>query len=68
VETSLAACLLPLWEDSQPLEKIVAQWLRIQPLQLDTLEAKDEEIAFKEVTELLTKLELFLYILIEQKS
>lgn len=68
VETSLAACLLPLWEDSQPLAKIVAQWLKIQPLQLDTLEPKDEKIAFKEVIELLTKLELFLYVLVEQIS
>lgn len=67
IEISLAACLLPLWENSQPLDTLIRQWLKIQPLQLDSLEPKNPALAFTEVTELLTKLELFLYILIEKK-
>jgi 2-polyprenyl-3-methyl-5-hydroxy-6-metoxy-1,4-benzoquinol methylase len=66
VNTTLIACLLPLWDSPQPFMQLVDRWLTIQPLSLDTLEPKTEEQGFLEVSKLLTKLETFTYILLEQ--
>lgn len=66
VDSTLAACLLPLWDSPQPFIKLVNRWLTIQPLSPDTLEPKTEEQGILEVSELLTKLETFSYILLEK--
>ncbi len=68
VDSTLVACLLPLWDSPQPFVQLVTRWLTIQSLSPDTLELKTEEQAFLEVSELLTKLETFTYILLEQIS
>jgi 2-polyprenyl-3-methyl-5-hydroxy-6-metoxy-1,4-benzoquinol methylase len=66
VDSTLVACLLPLWDSPQVFMQLVTRWLTIQPLSPDTLEPKTEEQAFSEVSELLTKLEIFTYILLEK--
>lgn len=66
VESDIAACcLLPLWDNSQPLVNMVARWLKVQPYDPVTMEAKSEADAFNQVQKLLSKLEVFLYVLIE---
>ncbi|MBD2460832.1 class I SAM-dependent methyltransferase [Oscillatoria sp. FACHB-1407] len=65
VNDSLAACLLPLWEGTQSVNALVERWLKIRPVHPITLEPTSWEIAFQDVTRLLTQLEVFLYVLIE---
>ena len=65
VDYTLISCLLPLWDAPQPFTQLVARWLAIQPLCLDTLEPKTEEQSFGEISQLLIKLETFTYILLE---
>lgn len=65
IESSMAACLLPLWEKAQPVTSLVERWLKIRPLHPITLEPVSEKIAFDEIKELLNTLEAFLYVLLE---
>ncbi|PZV24441.1 MAG: SAM-dependent methyltransferase [Snowella sp.] len=65
IDSTLISCLLPLWEAPQSFTQLVAHWLAIQPLCLDTLEPKTEEQSFWEISQLLIKLETFTYILLE---
>ena len=67
VDSALMSCLLPLWDSPRPFMELVQRWLIIQPLCLDTLEPKTEEQGFLEISELLTKLETFVYVLLEQR-
>lgn len=66
IESSMAACLLPLYEESQSFISLVERWLNIKPLHPVTLEPASEHTAFNEVKELLTRLEAFLYLLLER--
>jgi ubiquinone/menaquinone biosynthesis C-methylase UbiE len=66
VDINVAACLLPLWEAPQPFTVLVERWLKIRPLDMVTLKVVSYEKAFAEVRELLCKLELFLYVLLER--
>ncbi|WP_373537204.1 class I SAM-dependent methyltransferase [Microcoleus sp.] len=68
VESMLAACLLPLWESSQPMISLVELWLQLRPLHPATLESVNPETAFEEVKELLSMLEAFLYVLLERSA
>ncbi|MEG4226655.1 class I SAM-dependent methyltransferase [Microcoleus sp. N9_B2] len=68
VESMLAACLLPLWEGSQPIMSLVELWLKLRPLHPATLEQVNPETAFEEVKELLSMLEAFLYVLLERSA
>ncbi len=65
IESSMAACLLPLWEGAQPVISLAERWLNLRPLDLVTLESVSQERAFSEVKELLISLEVFLYVLLE---
>jgi SAM-dependent methyltransferase len=65
IESSVAACLLPLWEGAQPVRWLAERWLNLRPLDLVTLEPVDPERAFNEIKELLISLEVFLYVLLE---
>ena len=67
VDSMMAACLLPLWEKDQPQSVmcLVERWLKLRPLDPITLEQAKPEKAFEEVKELLSSLEVFLYILFE---
>ncbi|MBD1996780.1 class I SAM-dependent methyltransferase [Leptolyngbya sp. FACHB-541] len=69
LESNIAACcLLPLWDNPQPATAMVDRWLKVQPYDPVTMEAKSESDAFSQVQKLLSKLEVFLYVLIEQIS
>ncbi|MEG5032593.1 class I SAM-dependent methyltransferase [Microcoleus sp. AT3-D2] len=68
VDSMMAACLLPLWEKDRPQSVmcLVERWLKLRPLDPITLEQAKPEKAFEEVKELLSSLEVFLYILFER--
>ena len=68
IESNMAACLLPLWEGAQPMRSLVARWLKVTPLHPVTLESVSEATAFEQVKELLTRLESFLYVLLERSA
>ncbi len=68
IDSSIAACLLPLWEGAQPFSALVERWLAVRPLDLATLEPASEQRAFDEVKELLSRLETFLYVLLERSQ
>lgn len=61
-----ASCLLPLWDESQSMQALVERYLKIQPINPITLEATSETVAFEKVKALLSKLECFLYVLLER--
>lgn len=65
LESHFLACLLPLWEQSQTFTELWQRWLKIEPLSLETLEPKTMEKSMTEMKELLAKLEVFNYILLE---
>ncbi len=65
IDSNLLACLLPLWDNCQFFTELWQRWLSIEPLALDTLEVKTANQGYRELRELLTKLEVFNYILIE---
>ncbi len=65
LESSLAAILLPLWEGAQPIAALVDRWQRIKPADPITLAPIRYDQAFAEVTQFLTQLENYLYVLIE---
>jgi 2-polyprenyl-3-methyl-5-hydroxy-6-metoxy-1,4-benzoquinol methylase len=68
VESSKAASLLPLWEGKQSVMSLVQRWLSIRPLDPITLQPVSENTAFAEITELLSDLEAFMYILLEPRD
>ncbi|MEG3838986.1 methyltransferase domain-containing protein [Microcoleus sp. herbarium14] len=65
IEHTMAACLLPLWEGPQSMVSLVEQWLQIRSQMAVNLEPVNEQTAFEEVKELLLRLEVFLYVLLE---
>lgn len=65
IDCTIAACLLPLWEGPQSVVSIVEQWRSIRSQIGVNLESVSDETAFEEVKELLTRLEVFLYVLLE---
>lgn len=68
VDSNLAACLLPLWEAEQSFTCLVERWLVIRPLDIVTLESANYEKAYYQVQNLLSKLEVFLYVFLERNA
>jgi 2-polyprenyl-3-methyl-5-hydroxy-6-metoxy-1,4-benzoquinol methylase len=66
IDSTVAACLLPLWEEPQRFKSIVERWLKIRPLHPVRLEPVSQETAFEEVKKFLSRLEVFLYVLLER--
>jgi 2-polyprenyl-3-methyl-5-hydroxy-6-metoxy-1,4-benzoquinol methylase len=66
LDNTLVGCLLPLWEGGQPFNALVQRWLLIKPIDIVTLEPISYEQACCEVQNLLSKLEVFLYVLLER--
>ena len=65
IESTMAACLLPLWDGPQSVVSLVERWLQIRsPISVKP-EPVTEQTAFWEVKELLIRLEVFLYVLLE---
>ncbi|MFM9265844.1 class I SAM-dependent methyltransferase [Tychonema sp. BBK16] len=65
IDSTMAACLLPLWEGPQSVVSLVQKWLQIRAQMAVNLEPVSEQTAFEEVKELLIRLEVFLYVLLE---
>ncbi|HAX74261.1 MAG TPA: SAM-dependent methyltransferase [Cyanobacteria bacterium UBA11372] len=68
LDSSRVACLLPLWQGSQPFQTLVERLLKVRPLNPVTLEPISQQAAFEEVKQLLTSLEVFLYVLLERSA
>jgi SAM-dependent methyltransferase len=66
IESNICALLLNFWDKSQTIEELVETWLKIQPIDLTTLEAKTTERAYQNVIDIIIKLETFLYVLVEK--
>ncbi|NJK67815.1 MAG: methyltransferase domain-containing protein [Microcoleus sp. SU_5_3] len=66
IDSAIAACLLPLWEGAQSVRSLAEKWLQSRDEPPVNLELVAQETAFDEVKELLTKLEVFLYVLLER--
>ncbi|MCC3534168.1 MAG: methyltransferase domain-containing protein [Microcoleus sp. PH2017_25_DOB_D_A] len=65
IESTMAACLLPLWERASSVADLAERWLKLKPLHPVTLEAASRETASEEVKKLLITLEAFMYVLLE---
>ncbi|KOR36866.1 SAM-dependent methyltransferase [Planktothricoides sp. SR001] len=66
IGSHLAACLLPLWDEPQSVTALEERWLQIRPVDPITLTPISPQKAFEEIKELLTHLEVFLYVLLER--
>ncbi len=67
LESNLATILLPLWESDQAIEALVHRWQRLKPVDPITLEPVSQQQAFEQVTQMLIRLENYLYVLIERQ-
>jgi 2-polyprenyl-3-methyl-5-hydroxy-6-metoxy-1,4-benzoquinol methylase len=67
-ESYIVACLLPLWDGSQPFMALVERSHQIRPIDPVTLEPISKQTIFEQVKELLSDLEPFLYVLLEQSA
>jgi 2-polyprenyl-3-methyl-5-hydroxy-6-metoxy-1,4-benzoquinol methylase len=65
IESAIAACLLPLWDGPRSVVSLVEQWRSIRSEIGVNLEPVSEQTAFEEVKEMLSRLEVFLYVLLE---
>jgi 2-polyprenyl-3-methyl-5-hydroxy-6-metoxy-1,4-benzoquinol methylase len=66
LEASTAACLLPLWDNSQPIQILVERYHQIHPIHPATLQPIPQIMAFEQVKTLLNRLDAFLYVLLER--
>jgi 2-polyprenyl-3-methyl-5-hydroxy-6-metoxy-1,4-benzoquinol methylase len=66
VDNSLAACLLPLWEEAQSMPSLVKRWQKLRPVHPVTLEPMAESEAFEIVRYILMGLESSGYVLLER--
>lgn len=68
VDSRVIAALLPLWDKPQPFTMLVDHWLKLYPLDPVTLESASEEMASRHLIDWISKLEVFLYLLVEQPN
>ena len=66
VDSYACSTILYLWNEPKRIDDLVKHWLNIKPIDLVSLNKMQGHQAWKEVTDLLVKLETFLYVLIEQ--
>lgn len=66
VDSTIAGCLLPLWEKSQSIKSLLARWQKLRPLNPVTLELTTETEAIESLSQALTTLERCGYILLER--
>jgi SAM-dependent methyltransferase len=66
IGSHIAACLLPLWDEPQSVTALVERWLQIRPVDPIALTPISPQKALLEIKELLTHLEVFLYVLLER--
>ncbi|PPS43182.1 class I SAM-dependent methyltransferase [Chroococcidiopsis sp. TS-821] len=66
IDSTVAACLLPLWEAPQPMRSLVAHWQKIRPVNLATLEPFSTNEALEVLSNALIGLESRGYVLVER--
>lgn len=66
ISSEEAAILLPLWTAAQPMRSLIQRYLQIHPLDRATGVPISERAAFEQVQQLISKLEVFLYLMVEQ--
>ncbi|MCL1466811.1 methyltransferase domain-containing protein [Argonema galeatum A003/A1] len=66
IESTAAACILPLLSGPQSIEVLVKRWKQVRPVNPVTLEPYGDEEAFETVKQLLTTLEKVGYVLLER--
>ena len=65
LESIVAATLLPLWDEPQMVTALMERSRQIQPLNPATLEPRTPAAILHDLMALLTRLEVFLYVLLE---
>jgi ubiquinone/menaquinone biosynthesis C-methylase UbiE len=68
IDSSTIACLLPLWEGSQSTIDLAKRWYQIRPVDPITLEEISLESAFETVTQILSTMVEFGYVLAEREA
>ncbi|MBD2103012.1 bifunctional 2-polyprenyl-6-hydroxyphenol methylase/3-demethylubiquinol 3-O-methyltransferase UbiG [Leptolyngbya sp. FACHB-261] len=68
LDTISASCILLLWDAPVAFPRLVDHWLKLKPLDLLTLQPTTETEAQIQLQQLLTRLETFLYVLLEIQS
>jgi 2-polyprenyl-3-methyl-5-hydroxy-6-metoxy-1,4-benzoquinol methylase len=66
VDSTIAACLLPLWEENQSMQSLVERWQKLRPVHPVTLEPTTFSEAFEIVSASLRGLENSGYVLLER--
>lgn len=66
LESTVAATLLPLWDEPQFMAELIERSRQIQPLNPATLEPRTPTAILNDLMALLTRLEVFLYVLLEK--
>lgn len=66
IDSSIAACLLSLWEGSESMRSLLARWQKFRPVHPVTLEPADETQALDLLKQQFTKLENLGYLLLER--
>jgi 2-polyprenyl-3-methyl-5-hydroxy-6-metoxy-1,4-benzoquinol methylase len=60
-----AACLKLLWERPKPITELVQDWLKLKPTDWLTMQPVTEAEAFTEITQALTEIESYMFVLLE---
>jgi ubiquinone/menaquinone biosynthesis C-methylase UbiE len=68
IDSSVVACLLPLWEEAQSLPSLVERWQQLRPIHPVTLEPTTQSEAYESLTQALIGLENYGYVLIDRRS
>lgn len=68
LDSTIAACLLPLWDEAQSMQSLVKRWQQLRPVHPLTLETTTELDAFEIVQATLTHLESAGYLLLERSA
>jgi 2-polyprenyl-3-methyl-5-hydroxy-6-metoxy-1,4-benzoquinol methylase len=66
IDSTIAACLLPLWEEAQSMPSLVERWQKLRPVHPVTLESTAELEALEIVSSTLMGLESSGYLLLER--
>lgn len=66
VDSSTIACLLPLWDGAQSTSALAQRWHQLRPIDPITLEPIQSEEALETVTQILTTMVEFGYVLVER--
>lgn len=67
VDSTIAACLLPLWDEAQSMRSLVQRWQTLRPVHPVTLEPTAESEAFEILISTLMGLERSGYVLLERQ-